>query len=61
MKKRQTLKLAALALASTLVVGTSWAQQTTLRVFVGPNQRPDLQAKLFEQYSKAKPQREGGD
>jgi multiple sugar transport system substrate-binding protein len=55
MKKRQTLKLAALALASTLVVGTSWAQQTTLRVFVGPNQRPDLQAKLFEQYSKANP------
>lgn len=55
MKKRQTLKLAALALASTLVIGTSWAQQTTLRVFVGPNQRPDLQAKLFEQYSKANP------
>ena len=55
MKMKQTLKLAALALASTLVVGVSWAQQTTLRVFVGPNQRPDLQAKLFEQYSKANP------
>ena len=55
MKKRQTLKLAALALASTLVAGAAWAQQTTLRVFVGPNQRPDLQAKLFEQYSKANP------
>jgi len=24
-------------------------------VFVGPNQRPDLQAKLFEQYNKANP------
>ena len=55
MKKRQTLKLAALAMAGTLLAGTTWAQQTTLRVFVGPNQRPDLQAKLFEQYSKANP------
>lgn len=55
MKKRQTLKFAALALASSLVASAAWAQQTTLRVFVGPNQRPDLQAKLFEQYSKANP------
>jgi len=55
MKKRQTLKLAALAMAGTLLAGTTWAQQTTLRVFVGPNQRPDLQAKLFEQYGKANP------
>ena len=55
MKKRQTLKLAALAMAGTLLAGTTWAQQTTLRVFVGPNQRPDLQAKLFEQYSRANP------
>ncbi len=55
MKKRQTLKLASLALAGMMVMGSSWAQQTTLRVFVGPNQRPDLQAKLFEQYSKANP------
>ena len=55
MKKRQTLKFAALALASTLVASAAWAQQTTLRVFVGPNQRPDLQAKLFEQYSKVNP------
>jgi len=55
MKKRQTLKLAALAITATLVASASWAQQTTLRVFVGPNQRPDLQAKLFEQYSNANP------
>ena len=55
MKKRQTLKFASLALAGMMVMGSSWAQQTTLRVFVGPNQRPDLQAKLFEQYSKANP------
>ena len=55
MKKRQALKLATLALAGSLLAGASWAQQTTLRVFVGPNQRPDLQAKLFEQYSKANP------
>ena len=55
MKKRETLKLATWALASTLAMGSAWAQQTTLRVFVGPNQRPDLQAKLFEQYNKANP------
>ena len=55
MKKRQTLKLAAWAMVGTLWASTAWAQQTTLRVFVGPNQRPDLQAKVFEQYSKANP------
>ena len=55
MKKRQTLKLAALAMAGVLMVGSVWAQQTRLRVFVGPNQRPDLQARLFEQYSRANP------
>ena len=55
MKKRDTLKWAALALASSMAVSAAWAQQTTLRVFVGPNQRPDLQAKLFEQYNKANP------
>ncbi len=55
MKKRVTLKWAALALASSMAVSAAWAQQTTLRVFVGPNQRPDLQAKLFEQYNKANP------
>jgi multiple sugar transport system substrate-binding protein len=55
MKKRQTLRLAALAMAGTLMAGAAWAQQTTLRVFVGPNQRPDLQARLFEQYGRANP------
>lgn len=55
MKKRQTLKIASLAVAGLMFTASSWAQQTTLRVFVGPNQRPDLQAQLFEQYSKANP------
>jgi multiple sugar transport system substrate-binding protein len=55
MNKRQTFKLATLAAVGVLWASVSWAQQTTLRVFVGPNQRPDLQAKLFEQYSKANP------
>jgi multiple sugar transport system substrate-binding protein len=55
MKKRHAMKLAVVALASTMAAGAVWAQQTTLRVFVGPNQRPDLQAKLFEQYNKANP------
>jgi multiple sugar transport system substrate-binding protein len=55
MKKRLSLKLALLSLVSSLTMGAALAQQTTLRVFVGPNQRPDLQAKLFEQYNKANP------
>lgn len=55
MKKRQVFKLSAWALSATLLAGSAWAQQTTLRVFVGPNQRPDLQAKLFEEYGKANP------
>lgn len=55
MKKRHALKMAAALVAGSLAMGAAWAQQTTLRVFVGPNQRPDLQAKLFEQYNKANP------
>ncbi|MDT7521286.1 ABC transporter substrate-binding protein [Rhodoferax sp. TBRC 17198] len=55
MNKNWVLKLGAAALTAPLLAGASWAQQTTLRVFVGPNQRPDLQAKLFEQYTKANP------
>ena len=55
MKKRQALKFTALALAAGLCAGSVWAQQTTLRVFVGPNQRPDLQQKLFQEYNKANP------
>jgi multiple sugar transport system substrate-binding protein len=55
MKKRHLLKFALLAMASAVMPQISWAQHTTLRVFVGPNQRPDLQAKLFEQYSLANP------
>ena len=55
MKKRQALKVATLALAGVLMAGPAWAQQATLRVFVGPSQRPDLLSKLFEQYGKANP------
>ena len=55
MKKRQALKVATLALAGVLMAGAAWAQQATLRVFVGPSQRPDLLSKLFEQYGKANP------
>ena len=55
MQKRHVLKFTALALAAGLSAGAAWAQQTTLRVFVGPNQRPDLQQKLFQEYNKANP------
>jgi multiple sugar transport system substrate-binding protein len=55
MKKRYALQWAALALTTGLCTSTAWAEQTTLRVFVGPNQRPDLQQKLFADYNKANP------
>ena len=41
---------------SLVLTATAYAQQTTLRVFVGgQNQRPDLMRKLFDEYQKANP------
>ena len=54
MKRRNLINIA--ILASTLTSGTTFAQQTTLRVFSGgQNQRPDLMRQLFDQYQKANP------
>ncbi len=58
MKRRNLVSLAAtcVALSATLLTGTTWAQQTTLRVFSGgQNQRPDLMRKLFDEYQKVHP------
>jgi multiple sugar transport system substrate-binding protein len=58
MKRRNLISLAAtsVALSATLLSGTAWAQQTTIRVFSGgQNQRPDLMRRLFDEYQKANP------
>jgi len=44
-----------LALLAGLASTAAMAQQTTLRVFSGQNQRPDLMRKLFDQYQAANP------
>jgi multiple sugar transport system substrate-binding protein len=55
MKRRFLSGLIALGLGLGMAV-TSYAQQTTLRVFSGgANQRPDLMRKLFDEYQKANP------
>jgi len=58
MKRRQSLTTLTLAafLAGVGFSVTSFAQQTTLRVFSGgANQRPDLMRKLFDQYQAKNP------
>ena len=55
MQRRTLVTLATLALGTAMAT-SSFAQQTTLRVFSGgQNQRPDLMRKLFDDYQKANP------
>lgn len=55
MQRRILVTLATLALGAAMAT-TSFAQQTTLRVFSGgQNQRPDLMRKLFDAYQQANP------
>ena len=55
MKRLSLITLATVALSASMV-GNTFAQQTTLRVFSGgQNQRPDLMRKLFDEYQKANP------
>ncbi len=55
MQRRTLVTLATLALGAAMAT-SSFAQQTTLRVFSGgQNQRPDLMRKLFDEYQKANP------
>jgi multiple sugar transport system substrate-binding protein len=46
--------LSAVALGA-VVAGGAWAQQTTLRIFVGGQQRPDVMRKVAEEYMKKNP------
>ena len=55
MNRLSLTTLATVALSASMV-GNTFAQQTTLRVFSGgQNQRPDLMRKLFDEYQKANP------
>lgn len=55
MKRLSLTTLATVALSASMV-GNTFAQQTTLRVFSGgQNQRPDLMRKLFDEYQKPIP------
>ncbi len=55
MQRRTLVTLATLALGAAMAT-SSFAQQSSLRVFSGgQNQRPDLMRKLFDEYQKAHP------
>jgi multiple sugar transport system substrate-binding protein len=52
MKTWKVLLTAALASA---VAANAWAQQTTLRIFTGGQQRPDVMRKIADEYQKRNP------
>ncbi|MCC7113213.1 MAG: ABC transporter substrate-binding protein [Burkholderiales bacterium] len=52
MKSWKILTAAALAAA---FAANSWAQQTTLRIFTGGQQRPDVMRKIADEYQKRNP------
>jgi multiple sugar transport system substrate-binding protein len=52
MKLSKWLVTATLAVA---VAGNAWAQQTTLRIFTGGQQRPDVMRKIADEYTKRNP------
>ncbi len=52
MKLSKWLLTATLAVA---VAGNAWAQQTTLRIFTGGQQRPDVMRKIADEYTKRNP------
>ncbi len=52
------MKLSKWLITATLAVafaGTAWAQQTTLRIFTGGQQRPDVMRKIADEYTKRNP------
>lgn len=52
--KLQRIALAAAALSLTVGAGATWAQ-TTLRIFTGGQQRPDVMRKIADEYEKRTP------
>jgi multiple sugar transport system substrate-binding protein len=51
----KTWKILLAALASLAFAANAWAQQTTLRIFTGGQQRPDVMRKIADEYQKRNP------
>jgi len=52
------MKLARIVIATAIVLSLAlpaWAQQTTLRIFTGGQQRPDVMRKIADEYQKKNP------
>jgi len=51
----KTWKIAAAIAVGTAFAVQAWAQQTTLRIFTGGQQRPDVMRKIADEYQKKNP------
>jgi multiple sugar transport system substrate-binding protein len=51
----KTWKIVAAALVGAAFATSAWAQQTTLRIFTGGQQRPDVMRKIVDEYQKRNP------
>ena len=51
----QLIKALAVATLAMAIAGSAWAQQTTLRIFTGGQQRPDVMRKIADEYTKRNP------
>jgi multiple sugar transport system substrate-binding protein len=51
----KTWKIAATLALGTVFTAQAWAQQTTLRIFTGGQQRPDVMRKIADEYQKKNP------
>ncbi|GIK86092.1 MAG: ABC transporter substrate-binding protein [Burkholderiales bacterium] len=51
----KTWKILLTAALGTAFAATAWAQQTTLRIFTGGQQRPDVMRKIADEYQKRNP------
>lgn len=51
----KTWRIVLAALVALSLTGTAWAQQTTLRIFTGGQQRPDVMRKIADEYQKRNP------
>ena len=51
----KTWKILAAAALGAAIAGSAFAQQTTLRIFTGGQQRPDVMRKIADEYQKKNP------
>jgi multiple sugar transport system substrate-binding protein len=54
-KTMKTWKFVLTAALGAALASTAWAQQTTLRIFTGGQQRPDVMRKIADEYQKKNP------